>query len=76
MRPASQRGEGTIVEERSLLLELRVAVGPIPDNYTGQRPKSYVVLKPSVRDGKDRSVILRLLNELVDYNRNNKVRHK
>jgi acyl-coenzyme A synthetase/AMP-(fatty) acid ligase len=53
-----------------------VAVGPIPDDYTGQRPKAYVVLKPSVCQGKDRSAILSLLNELIDYVRENKVRHK
>ncbi|KAJ5388959.1 uncharacterized protein N7496_000027 [Penicillium cataractarum] len=53
-----------------------VAVGPIPDDYTGQRPKGYVVLKPSVRHGKDRSGILRSLNELIDYVRDKKVRHK
>ncbi|KAF3384797.1 4-coumarate--CoA ligase 1 [Penicillium rolfsii] len=53
-----------------------VAVGPIPDDYTGQRPKAYVVLKPSVRNGKHRSAILSLLNELIDYVRENKVRHK
>jgi acyl-CoA synthetase (AMP-forming)/AMP-acid ligase II len=53
-----------------------VAVGPIPDDYTGQRPKAYVVLKPSVSVGKDKSAILSLLNELIDYVRENKVRHK
>lgn len=53
-----------------------VAVGPVPDDYTGQRPKAYVVLKPSVREGKDRSAILSLLNDVIDYVRDNKVRHK
>ncbi|KAJ5464363.1 uncharacterized protein N7458_000049 [Penicillium daleae] len=53
-----------------------VAVGPIPDDYSGQRPKAYVVLKPSVRQGKDRNSILSFLNELIDYVRENKVRHK
>ncbi|OOQ81945.1 putative AMP-binding enzyme [Penicillium brasilianum] len=53
-----------------------VAVGPIPDDYTGQRPKAYVVLKPGIRHGKDRSAILKSLNELIDYVRGKKVRHK
>jgi acyl-coenzyme A synthetase/AMP-(fatty) acid ligase len=34
------------------------------------------VLKPSVCQCKDRSAILSLLNELIDYVRENKVRHK
>ena len=33
-------------------------------------------MKPTVREGKDRSAILSLLNELIDYVRDNKVRHK
>lgn len=53
-----------------------VAVGPIPDDYTGQRPKAYVVLKPDIRHGKDRSAILKSLNELIHYVRGKKVRHK
>lgn len=53
-----------------------VAVGAIPDDYTGQRPKAYVVLKPSVLEGKDRTTVLSVLSEILDYVRKNKVRHK
>ncbi|CEJ54966.1 hypothetical protein PMG11_01252 [Penicillium brasilianum] len=53
-----------------------VAVGPIPDDYTGQRPKAYVVLKSGIRHGKDRWAILKSLNELIDYVCGKKVRHK
>lgn len=53
-----------------------VAVGAISDDYTGQRPKAYVVLKPSVIQGKDRAAVLSLLQQIINYVRANKVRHK
>lgn len=53
-----------------------VAVGAISDDYTGQRPKAYVVLKPSFLQGKDRAAILSLLQQIITYVRENKVRHK
>lgn len=53
-----------------------VAVGAIPDDYTGQRPKAYVVLKPSVLEEKDNSAVLHILQGILDYVRKNKVRHK
>ncbi|KAJ5109571.1 hypothetical protein N7532_002216 [Penicillium argentinense] len=53
-----------------------VAVGAISDDYTGQRPKAYVVLKPSARQGKSKSQVLPLLDEIIEYVRQNKVRHK
>lgn len=31
-----------------------MAVGAIPDDYTGQRAKAYVVLRPSILNGKDK----------------------
>ncbi|KAI2791913.1 hypothetical protein POX_b01942 [Penicillium oxalicum] len=53
-----------------------VAVGPIPDDYTGQRPKAYVVLKPGLCQGMDRGAIMERLQKLMAYVRDNKVRHK
>ncbi|KAJ5698036.1 hypothetical protein N7462_000041 [Penicillium macrosclerotiorum] len=53
-----------------------VAVGGIPDEYTGQRPKAYVVLKSDAFQGKDRQAIMDLLQELIEYVQKNKVRHK
>jgi acyl-CoA synthetase (AMP-forming)/AMP-acid ligase II len=53
-----------------------VAVGAIPDDYTGQRPKAYVVLKPSILNGKDKPAILSLLQQIMSFVRENKVRHK
>ncbi|KAJ6015956.1 hypothetical protein N7540_010547 [Penicillium herquei] len=53
-----------------------VAVGAIPDDYTGQRPKAYVVLKPEISRGKDQDAIVALLQDVVQYVQNNKVRHK
>jgi 4-coumarate--CoA ligase len=53
-----------------------VAVGAIPDDYTGQRPKAYVVLKPSILNGKDKPAILSLLHQIMSFVRENKVRHK
>ncbi|KAJ5733976.1 hypothetical protein N7493_002762 [Penicillium malachiteum] len=53
-----------------------VAVGPIMDDYTGQRPKAYVVLKPEVSSGKDQEAIIALLQDVILYVQNNKVRHK
>ncbi|CAI7605586.1 unnamed protein product [Penicillium pancosmium] len=53
-----------------------VAVGAIPDEYTGQRPKAYVVLKQDIRQNKTPGQILSLLDVIIDYVRKNKVRHK
>ncbi|KAJ5974933.1 hypothetical protein N7481_008640 [Penicillium waksmanii] len=53
-----------------------VAVGAIPDEYTGQRPKAYVVLKQDIRQNKTPGQIRSLLNVIIDYVRKNKVRHK
>jgi acyl-CoA synthetase (AMP-forming)/AMP-acid ligase II len=53
-----------------------VAVSSISDDYTGERPKAYVVLKPSFRLGKDSSALVALVQELIDYVQENKVRHK
>ncbi|KAJ5707814.1 hypothetical protein N7488_007615 [Penicillium malachiteum] len=53
-----------------------VAVGPITDDYTGQRPKAYVVFKPEVCEGKDQDAIVALLQDVILYVQNNKVRHK
>jgi acyl-CoA synthetase (AMP-forming)/AMP-acid ligase II len=53
-----------------------VAVGAIPDEYTGQRPKAYVVLKQDIRQNKTPSQIRSLLDVIIDYVRKNKVRHK
>lgn len=53
-----------------------VAVGAISDDYSGQRPKAYVVLKPSVLQGKDKAAVISLLQQIIKYVRENKVRHK
>lgn len=53
-----------------------VAVGAIPDDYTGQRPKAYVVIKPSVLEEKNRNAVRPLLQDILEYVRKNKVRHK
>lgn len=53
-----------------------VAVGAISDDYTGQRPKAYAVLKPSVLQGKNRAAVISLLQQIIKYVRENKVRHK
>lgn len=53
-----------------------VAVGAVPDDYTGQRPKAYVVLKREVIQNKNKTQILSLLDEIIDYVCKNKVRHK
>ncbi|KAJ5224965.1 hypothetical protein N7468_006190 [Penicillium chermesinum] len=52
------------------------AVSPISDDYAGQRPKAYVVLKPSVRQGKEPHALLPVLRQILEYVRANKVRHK
>ncbi|KAJ5806708.1 hypothetical protein N7474_010300 [Penicillium riverlandense] len=53
-----------------------VAVSGISDNYTGERPKAYVVLKPNFRLKKDACTLVTLARELIDYVQENKVRHK
>lgn len=53
-----------------------VAVGPIPDDYSGQRPKAYVTLKPNISNGKDKQALLSLLRQVLEYVQENKVRHK
>ncbi|OQE29366.1 hypothetical protein PENSTE_c002G00052 [Penicillium steckii] len=53
-----------------------VAVGAVPDDYTGQRPKAYVVLKKEVVQNQNKSQILSLLDEIIEYVSKNKVRHK
>lgn len=53
------------------------AVTGIPDEYSGERPKAYVVVKPGVRgeiSGPDGWVDLG--RRLIDYVREKKVRHK
>ncbi|KAF7155957.1 hypothetical protein CNMCM6106_007869 [Aspergillus hiratsukae] len=54
-----------------------VAVTSVPDEYSGERPKAYVVVKPGVRgeiSGLDAWVDLG--RRLIDYVREKKVRHK
>ncbi|KAJ5559210.1 hypothetical protein N7535_009438 [Penicillium sp. DV-2018c] len=53
-----------------------VAVSGIPDDYSGQRPKAYVVLKPTVNENADAEEIVAVARQLIDYVRKNKVRHK
>lgn len=53
-----------------------VAVGAIADDYTGQRPKAYIVLKPTSREGKGKEQILALLRGVKQYVQEKKVRHK
>ncbi|KAJ5810736.1 uncharacterized protein N7503_002954 [Penicillium pulvis] len=53
-----------------------VAVGAIADDYTGQRPKAYIVLKPTSREGKGKEQILALLRGVIKYVQETKVRHK
>ncbi|KAJ5929887.1 hypothetical protein N7454_006837 [Penicillium verhagenii] len=53
-----------------------VAVGSIADEYTGQRPKAYIVLKPGIRESRDRQQILTLLQGVIKYVQERKVRHK
>lgn len=53
-----------------------VAVSPIADDYSGQRPKAYVVLKPDASRGKDAQSIIGILQQIHQYVRENKVRHK
>lgn len=53
-----------------------VAVGSIADEYSGQLPKAYVVLKPDVLKGKDTDATLKLLKGVMEYVEKNKVRHK
>lgn len=53
-----------------------VAVGGIPDEYTGQRPKAYLVIKQEMRQNKTPNQIQSLLNVIIDYVCKNKVRHK
>ncbi|KAJ6084662.1 hypothetical protein N7486_011462 [Penicillium sp. IBT 16267x] len=53
-----------------------VAVGAIADEYTGQRPKAYIVLKPEIRNGKNKEQILALLRGVIKYVQERKVRHK
>jgi acyl-CoA synthetase (AMP-forming)/AMP-acid ligase II len=53
-----------------------VAVGAIPNEYTGQRPKAYVVLKQDIHQNKTPDQIRSLLKVIIDYVRENKVRHK
>lgn len=53
-----------------------VAVGAITDDYTGQRPKAYVVIKQGALENKNEAQLLSLLDDIIDYVRKNKVRHK
>ncbi|KAJ5565482.1 hypothetical protein N7513_001724 [Penicillium frequentans] len=53
-----------------------VAVGAIADDYTGQRPKAYIVLKPTFREGKGKEQVLALLRGVIQYVQEKKVRHK
>lgn len=52
------------------------AVSGISDDYTGERPKAYVVLKPTFRQEKDACTLVTLAQDLIDYVQENKVRHK
>ena len=47
-----------------------VAVMGIPDDYSGEVPKAFVVLKPGQEGGSE------LVQELIEYVRERKVRHK
>ncbi|KAJ5290777.1 hypothetical protein N7478_000028 [Penicillium angulare] len=53
-----------------------VAVGSIPDDYAGQRPKAYVVLKPDILHNSDSETVLSLLHNLIQYVQDNKARFK
>jgi acyl-coenzyme A synthetase/AMP-(fatty) acid ligase len=53
-----------------------VAVSGISDDYTGERPKAYVVLKPTFRLKNNACTLVTLAQELIDYVQENKVRHK
>lgn len=53
-----------------------VAVGAITDDYTGQRPKAYIVLKPDILDKSDSQTVVSLLCNVIQYVQDNKVRHK
>lgn len=50
------------------------AVTSIPDDYSGERPKAYVVLKPGVRE--KNSDLGALGRQLIQYVKEKKVRHK
>ncbi|RLL98753.1 hypothetical protein CFD26_107861 [Aspergillus turcosus] len=53
------------------------AVTGIPDEYSGERPKAYVVVKPGVRgEISDPDGWVDLGHRLIDYVREKKVRHK
>ncbi|KAF2221327.1 hypothetical protein BDZ85DRAFT_265206 [Elsinoe ampelina] len=53
-----------------------VAVLGIRDDYEGEVPKAYVVLKPGVVEGKGREELRRVGRELLKFVRERKVRHK
>lgn len=53
-----------------------VAVLGIRDDYEGEVPKAYVVLKPRAREGKGEAELVEVGKGLLKYVRENKVRHK
>ncbi|KAF2157827.1 acetyl-CoA synthetase-like protein [Myriangium duriaei CBS 260.36] len=53
-----------------------VAVLGVTDDYSGERPKAYVVLKPAASKGKDNAQLVEVGKALLSYVRENKVRHK
>ncbi|PSK56941.1 4-coumarate--CoA ligase-like 7 [Elsinoe australis] len=53
-----------------------VAVLGIRDDYEGEVPKAYVVLKPGAREGKGEAELVEVGKGLLKYVRENKVRHK
>lgn len=53
-----------------------VAVLSVPDDWSGERPKAYVVLKPSVAKGSDEAKLQEVGRTLLQYVKDNKVRHK
>ncbi|KAG8623613.1 hypothetical protein KVT40_008589 [Elsinoe batatas] len=53
-----------------------VAVLGIRDDYEGEVPKAYVVLKPGVMEGKREEELRRVGRELLRFVRERKVRHK
>jgi 4-coumarate--CoA ligase len=53
-----------------------VAVCGIPDDYSGQRTKAYVVLKPGLGNQGSQESMTTLGRQLIDYVRERKIRHK
>lgn len=52
------------------------AVTPVPEDYSGERPKAYVVVKADPRKTLNEAALVELGRQIIQYVQERKVRHK